>query len=362
MRELIRSTVWTGFAEIIDDIGGDSQAILAEAGVDPALFADPELYLPLRQFLDVQTIAARQLGRNDIGLLLGQRQTIDNLGPLAIAIANAETARRAIEVLARYIHVHSPANALALTPLPRSRLEFLSSTLTLKDPTNRIQNDERIISGLHTGIKTLAGKTYRPQAVRFLHSPVSPLSTYRRVFGITPEFNCPAMGIVLDRNALDSWRPDGSVVLRKIGERFLDRLDPPEELSLSRHVESMARSLLHGGEFTPEQTARTLGMHPRTLQRRLKEEGSSFEKIKDRARKSWAEILLVQPSLPLTQIAGMLGYADSSAFSRSCRRWFGMAPRTFRARQKDKRGRQGTPDSRVNSLEANLRARRRAGV
>ncbi len=49
-------------------------------------------------------------------------------------------------------------------------------------------------------------------------------------------------------------------------------------------------------------------------------------------RREWAESLLVQRSVPLSQIAQMLDYANSSAFSRSCRRWFGEAPRTYRSR------------------------------
>jgi AraC-like DNA-binding protein len=134
----------------------------------------------------------------------------------------------------------------------------------------------------------------------------------------------------------------------------------PRERELTRSVESMARSLLRGGEFTPEQTAGALGLHARTLQRRLREEGSTFEQIKDAARRDWAEQLLAQPSVSLTQIADMLGYADSSAFSRSCRRWFGEAPRVYRTRLTAGPQKPRSRTSRVNSLEANLRARRRA--
>ena len=65
---------------------------------------------------------------------------------------------------------------------------------------------------------------------------------------------------------------------------------------------------------------------------RLREEGASFEKIKDDVRREWADSLLAQPSVSLSQIALMLDYADLSAFSRSSRRWFGEAPRARRAR------------------------------
>jgi AraC-like DNA-binding protein len=120
----------------------------------------------------------------------------------------------------------------------------------------------------------------------------------------------------------------------------------------------MAQSLLRGGEFTPDQTAKAMGIHARTLQRRLRDEGTSFEKIKDDARREWAEDLVTQPSVALSQIALMLGYAGSSAFSRSFRRWFGEAPRTYRANIVNRKSKPpGARVSRVNSLAANLRAK-----
>jgi len=73
-------------------------------------------------------------------------------------------------------------------------------------------------------------------------------------------------------------------------------------------------------------------MHPRTLQRRVREEGTTFEAIKDQARRDLAQRYLSQPDLPLTQITALLGYSEQSAFGRSCRRWFDMTPRQERAR------------------------------
>ena len=105
-----------------------------------------------------------------------------------------------------------------------------------------------------------------------------------------------------------------------------------------------------------------LGIHPPTLQRRLQAEGTSFEKIKDDMRREIAESLLLQPKVSLSQIALMLDYADLSTFSRSCRRWFGESPSVVRKRILA--GKSAAPvarESRVNSLAATLRAKRRLG-
>jgi AraC-like DNA-binding protein len=73
-------------------------------------------------------------------------------------------------------------------------------------------------------------------------------------------------------------------------------------------------------------------MHPRTLQRRLKKEGTTFEGLKDEARRDLARRYLSQPELPLTQIAALLDYSELSALGRSCRRWFDATPQQFRGR------------------------------
>jgi AraC-like DNA-binding protein len=74
------------------------------------------------------------------------------------------------------------------------------------------------------------------------------------------------------------------------------------------------------------------------MQRRLNEEGTTFEEIKDNARRDLAERYLSNLDLPLTQITVLLDYSEQSALGRSCRRWFGTAPREYRKRLKSRTG------------------------
>lgn len=361
MREIIRASAWAGFADLVKELGGDPAAILAAAQVEVSALEDPERYLPLRAFIDTQTIAAEKLGRRDFGLLMGQRQNMSVLGALSIAIINSPTAREGIEIAARYMHIHNPAFVMTLAPMPKTSRDFLSCMVEMRRNHGREQNDERIVASLHKALGQLGGARYRPHEVWFTHEPISPIATYRKIFGATPLFGKPAMGIAIERTILDSWRAGGSSQMKEIAEVYLRAQSPPPNKDFTTRVASMARSLLNGGECTPEQAAKALGVHARTLQRRLKDEGSSFEKIKDDARREWAESLLMQPAVTLSQIAQMLDYADSSAFSRSCRRWFGESPRSYRAKLMAARTpRQAGPrSSRVSSTAANLRANSR---
>src|SRR3546814_5834265 len=75
---------------------------------------------------------------------------------------------------------------------------------------------------------------------------------------------------------------------------------------------SIATRLLASGNCTNADVASKLNMHPRTLQRRLKEEGSSFEAIKDDVRRDVAARYLSESDLPLTRISSLLGYSERS--------------------------------------------------
>jgi AraC-like DNA-binding protein len=104
-----------------------------------------------------------------------------------------------------------------------------------------------------------------------------------------------------------------------------------EEGWQTRVSRSVARFLIDG-PCTTRRVAAALGLHPRTLQRRLREEGASFEAIKDGVRRELALSYLQRPDMTLTRVTEILGYSESSVLSRSCQRWFSASPRKLRDR------------------------------
>jgi AraC-like DNA-binding protein len=84
----------------------------------------------------------------------------------------------------------------------------------------------------------------------------------------------------------------------------------------------------HGASI--EDVCDMLHIHPRTLQRRLTEEGTTFERVRDDVRKQMAEIYLANEIVPIAHVAHLLGYANQSVLSRSCLRWFGKTPLALR--------------------------------
>ena len=85
---------------------------------------------------------------------------------------------------------------------------------------------------------------------------------------------------------------------------------------------------LRGGDPSAERVAAALSMHPKTLTRHLRSEGTTFRRLLDELRRQLAERYLRQAGLSVEEVAFLLGYSEASAFHRAFRRWTGRAPRS----------------------------------
>ena len=101
---------------------------------------------------------------------------------------------------------------------------------------------------------------------------------------------------------------------------------------LSRRVQETISEELRGGDPRAEHIADKLGLHPKTLSRRLRAEGTSHQQLLDQLRYRLAERYLRDPNLGIGEIAFLLGYADNSSFNKAFKRWTGSAPQRYRQR------------------------------
>src|ERR1044072_9019613 len=118
-----------------------------------------------------------------------------------------------------------------------------------------------------------------------------------------------------------------------VGEiaRGIERNRRPREPSVRRMVERQLEPLLASGPVRIGEVARALGYSRQTLYRRLKAEGTTFEKILDGVRRRIALRLIREEALPVKEAAWRLGFSDAAAFSRAFKRWTGKSPRAMRA-------------------------------
>jgi len=109
----------------------------------------------------------------------------------------------------------------------------------------------------------------------------------------------------------------------------LSEVEPDE--GMAERVRGTLLEMLPGGQTTVDDLAGRLFVSRRTLQRRLREEGTNFKDILSKVREELARHYITKSELPYTQISFLLGYEDPNSFFRAFHSWTGATPETIRA-------------------------------
>ena len=100
--------------------------------------------------------------------------------------------------------------------------------------------------------------------------------------------------------------------------------------TLVEQVRTMIKDELSGGNASVERIADSLSMSGRTLQRKLREHGTSHQELLDQMRRDLALRYLQEPEMAICEVAYLLGFSESSALHRAFKRWTGKTPKEFR--------------------------------
>ena len=319
------------FGDVVARLGGDSGALLKRLQIDPALLANRHAVIPIRAFAQLLERAASELARPDFGMRLASEQGGGKvLGPLEVAMRNSETLGEAFRYCAEHFQAYSTGTRLRIEEDRARRSVLLRFEMLLARPPHRPQAVEHAVLLLRHQLCELGGARARPREIRFAHAPLSPQSTYRDYFGADVRFGQRSNGVVLDRRDFELPIAGADPQLHELATSFIEQRFPSSAPVSSTQVRAIVERLLPGDDCTHGSVAAALGVHPRTLQRRLRAEGTSFEAVKDGVRREVALRQLRQPGIPLIQIAERLGFSSTSVLSRSCRRWFAASPRQLR--------------------------------
>lgn len=326
---LIRGTALQGYAELVGELGGELDPLLDLARLPAAAIGDHDTFVSYRSVVTALEAAASATGADDFGRRLAMRQGLEILGPLGVAARTAGTAGAALHAIEQYLAVYSPAIAITVTALPRTRLVELDWRIVVRRPPPHRQAAELALGVTLRVLRLLAGADFAPRSVRLRHRPLGDPAAYRDYFGGPVEFAADSYGFrfpaeVLQRPLAD----DGDV--HALAQQYLSRIAVPSASATADTVAELIRHMLPTGGLDLDLVARQLALHRRTLQRQLAEQGTSFAALVDQVRRDEAERYLRETDMPLGQLAGVLGLSEQSALSRASRRWFGAPPKEVR--------------------------------
>lgn len=328
---LIRGTALQGFVPLVLELGADADALLRFAHLRPDAVGRHDAFVDYRSVIAVLEAAARATGAGDLGRRLAGRQGLEILGPLGVAARTAPTVGAALASIETYMTFYSPAIAISVSSEPGRRVATFEWRVVPDRPPAHRQAAELALGVTCQVFRLLAGPDFFPSSVQLRHGALVEEAEYVAYFGCPVEFSTTRYGFRFPAAVLA--RPLGAdSAVHAVVEDYLSAVVAPAAATgVVDAVVTLVRTMLPTGGLDLDLVADQLALHPRTLQRQLARQGTSFAALVDLVRREEAERYLRETDMPLGQLAGVLGLSEQSALTRASRRWFGGPPSRVRA-------------------------------
>ena len=313
---------------VITELGGNPQRVFRAAGIDLDTFVnDPEQRLGLDETARLLNTAIRHTQCSSIGILVGKCFCLNDLGLIGQLMLAADTVEDALHDLVIHSKLHDRGGAPLLLPLtdPFCLLGYVLHHQELTDPRSLI--DTLIMIGFQI-FRELLGPDWTPIRVQLAYHRPSDSAAYTRAFRCPVEFNASISGLVVSTTKLGQKLETADPHLHQLLQETISATTA--DLKISELITYQLPSMLLAGEAKAELIASWVGLHIRTLHRRLNADGTNLQKIINESRKNLAIQMLKNTDLPISVIAQSLQYQDQNAFSRAFKAWVGRAPGHWR--------------------------------
>ncbi|MNZ38481.1 HTH-type transcriptional regulator VirS [compost metagenome] len=309
------------------------QPHLASIGLGEEALDDPDLEIPNANFVELLEVISRA-GDPSIGLRVALAESevglFGSFGVFGAAIRCASDVRAMLECLSNYFVVCCQGVDISW----QIEGQQVSLQYQTTDPTvvQRRQDSELAIARFHCLIRQLIGNAVVPKFVEFEHPRPDDISLHRELFGCPPSFSCSTNRIVWPLEILD-------LPLVSADQRLFRALQPVLEeqrkkrlasSDLPSRITQAIVSNLPSGRIGQDQIAQSLHMSTRTLQRRLQLLQMDFNELVEEIRRHQALDYVANSDHNITEIAALLGYNETSSFSRAFRRWTDVSPKQYR--------------------------------
>jgi AraC-like DNA-binding protein len=325
-----------GLPRLLTEHGIDADATIRSLGCDPALFADADNSLPFAVVGLLLAQTAAVTGCRYPGLQVCQHWGTEALGVVGRTVRLAPDLGSALRCLIRSLHLHD-RGAVPYLWTSHEQAVF-GYTFYCSDVIGTAHIYDTALAIGFNLISELAGPEWRATEVRHFREQSTDLKPFREQFVARVQFGAPLAAIVFPKSDLklplagaDPDRYAAALVeLAALDTRSGDGIAHKVRRELLRLLASGAGGGVDA--FGREAMAAMFALHPRTLNRRLRAEGTTFSAELARARYDIARELLRATRLQVGDIAAALGYAETASFDRAFRHWSGTTASAWRAR------------------------------
>lgn len=310
----------------------DRAALFAQAGFDEADAFDPNTLIPDTAYYSLlETIAAAEAP--DIGFHLRASGTMAcaDFGAIGLAWKSAPTLRRSFQRMDRYVRAYNTSSTFRL--VEQDGVCMWTHRRTEPKRQGMYLSTEGTLGTYVAMCRETTFPENKPQAIQFSHDkPAGSLAALEAYFRCPVTFGADIDAIVLPEERLERPNAVGDESIWRFLTSHIEEtlVEQEREEPLDRQVIAQVVGVLSEGIPSLGDIASGLGMSARTLQRRLADQGYTFQALVDEARRQLAEKFLVDTRYSIAEVAFLTGFSEQSAFTRAFKRWAGQTPGSFR--------------------------------
>ena len=316
----------------LDGLGLDSAALCREAGLDPQQMDDPNTRLPLSATTRLWRLAVEASGDPALGLQTSRHVSPTTFHALGLALAASSTLREMFERVERYHRVVSDVMVMELRDV--GAVSEMRMLLPAHQAAPAPEAVDAFIAIYVRSCRSRLGRDYAPLSVQLRRAAPADPQPWLETFRAPVEFAAKDDVLRFSRGDLDLPLDDGNPELVAHNETVLQRrMEALEPKTWVRRLRAAIEQRLPNGEPSAELLAQGMHLSLRSLQRHLSDEDSSYEQVLSEVRYRLALEYLHDQSCSISEVAYLLGFADSSSFSRAFKRWSAKSPSQYRAEQ-----------------------------
>jgi AraC-like DNA-binding protein len=317
---------------VLQQHGVDLPDVLEETGIRADIFDDPDNLISYPEAARLLAVSARRTRCDHFGLLIGQRNRLANMGLAGQLARCMDTAGAGLQAFADYFTLQNTAATVSLV----SQGGFSRFVYAIVEPgmsdTEQLQLGAMALS--FNILQDLCGPQCRPTVVTFATGAPTNLRVFHQFFRCPLRFDSDETALVFETRWLDRPLPPVDPALRRQIEARAQLRPTALQTDFLSNLRRTLRRQLAKGNVAMDSIASQLGMHRRTLDRRLKEHGTHYVAVLDAVKCEIACQLLRETNLDIGEIAQALYYSNNSNFSAAFRRWTGLSPSVYRNRSR----------------------------
>lgn len=312
----------------LDRAGVDPKPLFEQAGLPYTALDDANARYPVSATTRLWRLAVATTGDEAFGLSVAAHYTPTSFHALGYSLLASATLRDAFERIARYFQLSTDAGRFSLTLEGERYCLRLQPSRQLKPPP--VETLDAYVYLFVRFCRIQLGRDYSPALIRLTRPRPKALAAFERRLRAPLEFDAETTELWFECEAferpLQSANPELARQNDEIVVRYLARFSRD---NLRARLREALIERLAQGEPTAATLARALNLSLRSLQRKLAEEGTSYDAILTETRRELALSYLSERHHSVSEVTYLLGFADTSSFTRAFKRWTGQTPSAY---------------------------------